>query len=365
MDSSELQLALQNLNSLDTNTRRRAIDKIAELRPERAFELIIPFLKDEESEVRVSTLDALEEFKDPRALPYILQLLENESHWKPRLDAFHVLHLYHGPESLDFLLRDAYREKPFRTSRRGIASELKFYDTEEVVDTLIFLLQHDDDYLTYEYAAKSLLKLNRSRLRPVWLKALNSRSSYVRTVAKRGLIALDQIEGLPASNWLGSHATLNEQDIQKVEQLLGVEFPISFKQFVQQYHGSYPVTEAFDFVQSDGVIKSGEVGQILSFDLNYTPNIVTVNQDWFDQLGKLIIFASPRGEWSFLDFRHIEKSKEPTIAYWSVEYDFEGNYNDEEFNPYPIANSFAEYLEMLYQPAQTNSDPDHDLDEAY
>ncbi len=89
----ELQTALADLQHPNPNIRESALDKIGTLKPDNAFEIILPFLWDTDPEVRGTAACNLGEINDSRSVVHLIDLAKNDPEEKVRSEALSVLEL--------------------------------------------------------------------------------------------------------------------------------------------------------------------------------------------------------------------------------------------------------------------------------
>ena len=192
----ELQTALIDLQNANTEIRELALDKIGTIKPDNAFEIIVPFLNDVDPEVRGTAACNLGDINDSRSIPYLIKLAETDSEEKVRSEALSALAHYKSDEVLRCLLNEVYREKKSRRPRQIVAKQLQHYDNTNSLEALSFLLLSDEDVYVRIFAADSLFALNRSGLQSVWKQALDDESTYVIEVAQKAINDLQQFESL-------------------------------------------------------------------------------------------------------------------------------------------------------------------------
>jgi HEAT repeat protein len=188
---NELQTVTAELQSSNPNIRESALDRIGTLKPDRAFEMIVPFLSDPDPEVRGTAACNLGEIGDIRSVSPLIELVRTDVVESVRTEALSALENYQAPEILTCLIDEVYREKKSRRPRQIVAQQLQQYNDDKSVDALVVLLLKDLDVYVRIFAADSLLALNRSRLRQVWEQALEDESTYVIEIANQ---ALDQLK---------------------------------------------------------------------------------------------------------------------------------------------------------------------------
>ena len=192
----ELQIALAELQSSTPDIRELALDKIGTLKPENAFEIILPFLADADLEVRGTAACNLGDIGDSRTVSHLIESARHDPEDKVRSEALSALENYRSPEILQCLIDEVYREKKSRRPRQIVAQQLQHYNYDKAVDALIILLLEDEDVYVRIFAADSLFVLNRPRLFEVWQQALEDESTYVIEMANKALADLQKYNEL-------------------------------------------------------------------------------------------------------------------------------------------------------------------------
>ncbi len=183
----ELQTALAQLRNSNPDIRESALDKIGNLKPNDAFEIILPFLSESNPEIRGTAACNLGEINDIRSVAHLIDLAKNDPEKKVRSEALSALDNFRTPEILICLINEVARVKKSRRPRQIVAQQLQYYDDERSVDALSFLLLEDEDVYVRILAVDSLLALNRTRLLNVWQKALDDESTYVIEIANEAI----------------------------------------------------------------------------------------------------------------------------------------------------------------------------------
>jgi HEAT repeat protein len=186
----ELQIALKELHNPNPDIRESALDIIGTIKPNNAFEIIFPFLSDTNAGVRGTAACNLGEINDSRSILYLIELARKDPEEEVRSEALSALSNYENLEILICLIDEVNRDKKSRRPRQIVAQQLQNYDEERSVDTLSYLLLEDEDVYVRIFAADSLLKLNRSRLYQVWKEAIDDESTYVKEVANKAIVNL-------------------------------------------------------------------------------------------------------------------------------------------------------------------------------
>lgn len=141
--------------------------------------------------------------------------------------------------------------------------------------------------------------------------------------------------------WLQTNEECTMEDIEIVENKLGIIFPSEFKIFMLKYHGSYALIDTFDTEKEKGK----EINNFLSFDAeNKNTYILYSLENIQDRLPKNVIpFAeTPGGD--FICFGYSVNLENPTIIYW----DHELGYEDAENSTCYVARDFDSFIESLY-----------------
>lgn len=183
----KLQTAIAELRSSSPDIRELALDKIGTIKPDNAFEIIVPFLSDTDPEVRGTAACNLGDIGDIRTVTPLIDLARQDSEEKVRSEALSALGNYRNYEILKCLIDEVFRDKKSRRPRQIVAQQLQNYNNDEAVDALIILLLQDEDVYVRIFAADSLLVLNRPRLYEVWRQALEDESTYVIKIANKAI----------------------------------------------------------------------------------------------------------------------------------------------------------------------------------
>ena len=192
----ELQTAIEELKNSNPDIRELALDKIGNLKPDKALEIILPFLSDTNPEIRGTAACNLGDISDSRGVSPLIELARKDPEEKVRSEALSALENYRDKEILKCLVDEVYREKQSRRPRQVAAQQLQHYNNEQSVDALITLLLQDEDVYVRIFAADSLLALNRPRLYEVWKQALEDESTYVIEIANKAIQNLQNYEEL-------------------------------------------------------------------------------------------------------------------------------------------------------------------------
>ena len=187
---NEMQNALNLLKSDDPDVRELALDHIGTLKPPNALEIILPFLQDENDEVRGTAACNVGEIHDQRAVGHLIDMLGGEKSRKVRAEILRSLGEYHSSDIFQCLLKECERNDVHRSAKNEIARQLRNYDNPESIGVLQQFLVHEDDPYVRINAVDSLLYLNRASLQPFWERLSEDGHPYVRTIAHQALASL-------------------------------------------------------------------------------------------------------------------------------------------------------------------------------
>jgi HEAT repeat protein len=157
--SAEIASLLKDLAHADPCVKEAALDRIGELRPAHAFDLLAAALTDADAEVRASAACNLAQIPDSRVVPLLIRLVDTDSSEQVQAEALASLGEYHHPHILACLLRQVYGPRRPRRMRQEVAKQLGRYGTEEALQALQ-VLRKDDDAFVRDYAAESLAQLD-------------------------------------------------------------------------------------------------------------------------------------------------------------------------------------------------------------
>ena len=179
--------AASALTSPDPVTRKVAVDRIVELRPPDAFDLVLPMLSDPVPRVRGAAAFNLGELGDERAVAHLLRMARSDTSEVARAEAFGALGAFRHPEIPQLLIDEIMRPKQSRMPVEESARQLRHYDAEEARAPLSRVLLQDEDAWARELAAESLLVHNAPSLVDVWSAALDDDNPEVQRIAREAL----------------------------------------------------------------------------------------------------------------------------------------------------------------------------------
>ncbi|MBW3598445.1 MAG: SMI1/KNR4 family protein [Planctomycetes bacterium] len=143
-------------------------------------------------------------------------------------------------------------------------------------------------------------------------------------------------------DWEDCDCPLSEDRVAELEHEHGIAFPKDFRRCIRQCNGGYVAQSDFDFVGPSGRRITSCIGAMLRFD---TDADVSRAIDVWDGMGahrnRLVIpFAETGGgDLVCLDYRSNES--QPKVVYYQHE---TGDFAE-------VARNFADFIDMLYAPA--------------
>jgi HEAT repeat protein len=182
---------IKSLRHPDADVRERAVEHITEIKPQNAFELVLPMLSDPDPEVRGTAASSLADLQDERAIEPLINASRDDSDQDVREHALFSLGVFSHPAIRARLVDEVAQPKKSRRPRQIVARQLANYDHTDAVRALTELLE-DDDVHVRNFAVDSLLEHNHERLRQTWERALHDDSPYVRDIARK---ALEKLSG--------------------------------------------------------------------------------------------------------------------------------------------------------------------------
>ena len=180
-----------DITSPDPDEREQAIDALGDEGTPEAFATVVRALaNDPDASVRGSAAWNLNTAGTPEAQEALLRAVETDESEHVRGEALQALRRYHHDDVLRVLLAEVDRPKRSRIPRQEVAQALGDYDDDRSVAALGRLLE-DEDVFVRDWAAESLLRLNRPAARPFWERVLDDPSEDVREAATKALAELD------------------------------------------------------------------------------------------------------------------------------------------------------------------------------
>lgn len=186
--------ALFRLRDPHQERRRYAAETLGKLRDERAVDMLIALLDDEDTRVQEAVMIALEEIADPRAVPHFMEFLNSDVNTLRRRAVTALGRLKH-PSTVTSLINVLNHHD--RIIRRGAAEALGNIGDQQAVEPLTRLLDDEDVYVKIS-AASALGNLHAQEAIPGLNSLLTHSDSYVRSAAKRALLSIGTPEALAA-----------------------------------------------------------------------------------------------------------------------------------------------------------------------
>jgi HEAT repeat protein len=147
-----------NARDPEALSREELLDEAIESAGPGLFDLLASAAQDPDAEVRGTAAYGLGEVSDERAVPILVDLVDNDPDETVVLHALKGLETYHDPRIHGVLLHEAERPRETRSPRWYAATQLGRYDSERSVSALRMLLA-DQDVLVRQAAHESLTTL--------------------------------------------------------------------------------------------------------------------------------------------------------------------------------------------------------------
>lgn len=180
-----------NLFSTDAEVVEKALDDLGTLNPPGAFELMLPFLQDENPEIRGSAACNLGDIKDEKSIRPLLNTVQNDADKEVRSHAIMALENYHSLEILAILLEQINNEDNTNGARIFIADQLINYEGEAVIQGLIELSAPERGTHVRIAAIDALYTKNDPELKGYWeMLREHETHPYLQEVAELALVEL-------------------------------------------------------------------------------------------------------------------------------------------------------------------------------
>jgi HEAT repeat protein len=177
---------LADLIDPDPNVKMAAADELQRMASPNAAEELARYVEDPDPRVRREVAYSLGQIRQDQAIPYLLHFVEKEQDWEIVNEAFYALDEYRDESIKEYLLRDASNNTSLRIYKQFAAKQLRKYDSDAVIDTLIRMVD-DDDAVVNIFAVDSLLALNRLSLLSVWQQFRSHVHPYARKIALQAI----------------------------------------------------------------------------------------------------------------------------------------------------------------------------------
>jgi len=170
-----------------------AAQALAELDQADPFDIVYAFLTSEDSTIRQGAVFALGCLDDDRAICVLIRQARQDRVSEVQEMAIMALSNYHSHEIGTYLTEAISHQTLSARAREWIAEQFSRYDCEESVNTLLSLLE-DENEVVSATAVYSLYEVNRARLWPIWANLLQQypHDSYKRTLIEKALAELEE-----------------------------------------------------------------------------------------------------------------------------------------------------------------------------
>ena len=141
---------------------------------------------------------------------------------------------------------------------------------------------------------------------------------------------------------------VNFDEINKFENTFNVCLPKTYKEFILKFGGGRFNEENFDFINKDGILDSRDAVLFCFKDIT-KENLHLQDPSYYGVKGLIGFASTAEGDTVCFDYRDNPKTCEPKIAllvHDEYETDSDGY---EHMKVEYIANSFDEFLDMLYE----------------
>lgn len=194
MQTNTIETAIEKLKSSDLNEQELALDIIGSQKPPNALGLILPYLHNENSELRSAAAFNLGEIGNPDAVPHLLNVSENDNDDDVRFYSLDALANYHDPAILKYLIHLVRSKQESRRIKQTVATQLATYDTKDAIDSLVTLLDDNDPHVVIP-VVDALFKFNRDQLKDIWMEIITDYfHPYICKIAVKALANLENTE---------------------------------------------------------------------------------------------------------------------------------------------------------------------------
>jgi len=140
------------------------------------------------------------------------------------------------------------------------------------------------------------------------------------------------------TEWRGCHPPIDSGRLDQAEHILGVVLPRDYKECAQCCHGGRPSKNVFAFDDPEIGRMESCIGTLLSFAEDDNENVIRTHTRLaaFLPEGAVPVADDGGGDFVCLDY---SGGPSPTIGYW----------HHGESKLIPLASSFSEFLDMLYE----------------
>lgn len=135
----------QSLKDPDPDFRVGIVQTLGAIPSDASFEALLMALTDQDEDVRISTVEGLGELANPRALPSLLTLYENDENDQVRYEILTTLGLIGAPSTVPFLVKETSSDD--RYVRMWAADALCRMGASEATDVSVRLLGDPEKYV--------------------------------------------------------------------------------------------------------------------------------------------------------------------------------------------------------------------------
>lgn len=141
--------------------------------------------------------------------------------------------------------------------------------------------------------------------------------------------------------WRNCNSPLSDERIHEVENTLGIQFPLDYRDCVRECHGGIPSKRNFS-VAANNLEFGSCLAVLLSFSDDDSENILQTHENLSDQLPRsLIPFAEDGGgDYMCFDYRNLGAAGAPAVVFWH-----RTGLPDNEITQ--IAPNFTAFIELL------------------
>ncbi|MDO4894457.1 SMI1/KNR4 family protein [Moraxella sp.] len=140
------------------------------------------------------------------------------------------------------------------------------------------------------------------------------------------------------------------QLIRDFEKEYNITLPNSYVELISKHNGLRLYNNRFDFINLDGLISSTDI-YFLSFGDDFSENMADFQWcgDSYSYENLVLFGVTAYGDSICFDYRPDLSTNNPPVRLMRHEDTFINQYGQDKNIVFPIANSFDEFLDMLYE----------------